>query len=323
MTTSNACRSAFRRLFRLGAVTALLALAPLPVGAQNDFPVPCETCGDRERLPYPESGTWYNPDEPGTGMNLEVQNGTLVGYYYGYDDAGRPEWFQFSGALQPTSAPELLWTLDTEFTRFENGSCRGCDYVAPDAVATGVTVSLAFPQRELLRVRIGEEAEKTFVPHTFGTNTLDYFTEWTPWRLPRFGDTEVVRFVVYQLPRVFRYNEGPDIPVGLKMPPPARPELTPQPPPIFERVYEVRGPYRQPGETRLSYRFFDADTWPVGDAELTCDVDPVEAEPVCRFAFDADGEPVYRVNLADFGAGRFFGESENGLMLEGLRLGYD
>src|SRR5690554_2023153 len=44
-------------------------------------------------VPYPETGLWYNPDESGSGFDLEFQNGIMAGHYFGYDANGEPEWY--------------------------------------------------------------------------------------------------------------------------------------------------------------------------------------------------------------------------------------
>lgn len=47
--------------------------------------MPCVGCESLVHAPYPETGSWYNPEQSGSGINLEIQNGYLVGFYYGYD----------------------------------------------------------------------------------------------------------------------------------------------------------------------------------------------------------------------------------------------
>ena len=47
----------------------------------------------------PESGLYWNSDEPGSGYNIEIQDNFLFGVFYVYDDLGLPYWYTTSGFL--------------------------------------------------------------------------------------------------------------------------------------------------------------------------------------------------------------------------------
>ncbi len=53
----------------------------------------------------PESGWWWNKDEPGRGYFIEWQNGYAKVTGYMYDDAGKPIWYQ---SMAPTADPRVL-----------------------------------------------------------------------------------------------------------------------------------------------------------------------------------------------------------------------
>ncbi len=72
-----------------------LATMTLPWGtvAIERFPiVPFGPGFGASEPPYPESGFWWNPAEPGTGVVLEVQGNTMMVGLLDYDAAGRARW---------------------------------------------------------------------------------------------------------------------------------------------------------------------------------------------------------------------------------------
>jgi hypothetical protein len=89
----------------------------------------------------PESGWWWNPDEPGRGFNIETQRNTLFVATYVYDQKGNPIWYTGSGELDENS------TLTTHLLLSENGPCMGCPYQAPTTTDAGIPVTLQFASR--------------------------------------------------------------------------------------------------------------------------------------------------------------------------------
>jgi hypothetical protein len=116
----------------------------------------------------PESGWWWNPDEPGRGFNIETQQNTLFVATYVYDQRGNPIWYTGSGELDENS------TLTTHLLLSENGPCMGCPYQAPSTTEAGIPITLQFTSRgegtvlwkgetvpiERFNFKIGEGAEK-------------------------------------------------------------------------------------------------------------------------------------------------------------------
>jgi hypothetical protein len=70
----------------------------------------------------PESGVWWNPAEPGTGVLLEIQDNFLFAAAYTYDSAGRPTWYTTAGFLDGNA--RFTGVLDA----FSGGNCHGCPY---------------------------------------------------------------------------------------------------------------------------------------------------------------------------------------------------
>ncbi len=70
----------------------------------------------------PESGVWWNPNEPGTGIFIEIQDNFLVAAAYTYDTVGNAQWYTATGFM--TGNARFDGVLDA----FTNGNCPGCPY---------------------------------------------------------------------------------------------------------------------------------------------------------------------------------------------------
>lgn len=70
----------------------------------------------------PESGTWWNPAEPGWGILLEIQDNFLFAAVYTYQPAGPATWYTATGFLSGNA--RFVGQLDA----FSGGTCLGCVY---------------------------------------------------------------------------------------------------------------------------------------------------------------------------------------------------
>lgn len=88
----------------------------------------------------PESGTWWNPNEPGTGIFIEVQDNLLVAAAFVGDNNGNPIWYTSTNFL--TGNARFDGALD--LTR--NVQCPGCPYnrVPNTQDGAGGTLRLVF-----------------------------------------------------------------------------------------------------------------------------------------------------------------------------------
>jgi hypothetical protein len=86
-----------------------------------------------------ESGWWWNPNESGRGIALEIQGSKLFLAWYTYDQTtGEPLWISSGGPMtDATHYTGPMW-------RYKNGQCIGCPYTPPDAPETIGTLSLTF-----------------------------------------------------------------------------------------------------------------------------------------------------------------------------------
>ncbi len=85
----------------------------------------------------PENGWWWNPDEPGVGYNIEIQDNYMFVAAYTYQANGNPRpatFFTAQGLMQNNATFQT-----SEVNTYQNGTCPTCaTYTAPQTVpATG------------------------------------------------------------------------------------------------------------------------------------------------------------------------------------------
>lgn len=88
----------------------------------------------------PESGTWWNPAEPGTGVFIEVQDNFLVAAVFTGDAQGRPIWYTATKFLTGNALFDATLDLTT------NVQCPGCTYPgrATTQAGAGGSIRLTF-----------------------------------------------------------------------------------------------------------------------------------------------------------------------------------
>lgn len=111
----------------------LLALVFNPILglSQSGIQLPCPDCGQDFVKPTPYEGSWFNPEQSGTGFLLEVQNDKLLGYYFGYDDEGGQLWALFNGQLQDATEQGAMWKVNSTLQKAVGGNCINCEYKPP------------------------------------------------------------------------------------------------------------------------------------------------------------------------------------------------
>jgi hypothetical protein len=88
----------------------------------------------------PRTGHWWNPDESGSGYNIDIQDGVLVITFYSYQVDGAAQWYLSSGAMT-NDQQNFTGTLD----KYVGGECISCPYAGrPTLVGNDGTVSIAF-----------------------------------------------------------------------------------------------------------------------------------------------------------------------------------
>ncbi len=97
----------------------------------------------------PESGFYWNPDQPGRGYAIEVQDRQVFLTIYTYTDEANaalrePLWFSAIGNLIATTTGAVSYSFNDELVFSEDGQCLGCVFRDPVSTFTGRPLSLTF-----------------------------------------------------------------------------------------------------------------------------------------------------------------------------------
>ena len=86
----------------------------------------------------PVVGLWWNPEESGSGYNLDVKNGVLVATIYTYKGSGEPQWYITSG---PISDNRFSGTIN----KYVGGQCISCPYAGlPTSAGNDGVIGIEF-----------------------------------------------------------------------------------------------------------------------------------------------------------------------------------
>jgi hypothetical protein len=112
----------------------------------------------------PESGFWYNVNESGTGISIEITDNFLFMAAYGFDGLGNPTWYTAGNFM----------TSDRNFTSgvaaFRNGQAFGGPWVAPTYLGdTGGQVTIVFDANDETKATI------TWFGRTYQIQRTDLF----------------------------------------------------------------------------------------------------------------------------------------------------
>ena len=286
----------------------LLALPAASLFAQEGPYVPCVGCDVFINAPYPEPGHWYNPDQSGTGFNLEFQNGVMAGYYYGYDSEGDPEWYLVTSPLVRSESPGVMWELEVEPQRFTGGNCIGCPYQAPNNPEALTAIKIEFLQRAYAKLTLSDGSFQYMVPIMYGGGGKAFFAEQTPYNFP------VLTRKPYPSLWTFVFNT----PSG---------EFEFEPWRWASQVFIINEGSIEPGGPYEGMLYYRIDLPVVPPEQLVygrilCNLEEELEEPKCTITLAGD-IPTFQVSIGNFTDSRIFGESENGDTVQGFRLQYD
>jgi hypothetical protein len=274
--------------------------------------VPCVGCDELTHAPFPEPGLWFNPDQSGSGFTFEFQNGVMAGYYYGYDADGDPEWYLVTGPLQESEASGVMWELEVEPQRFTGGNCMGCPYQAPDDPETLPAIRIEFLQMAYARITLSNGSIQYMVPIPYGDGGKAFFAEQTPYLFPAVSYNPYVSLWTL----VFKSNS----------------EVEHAPWTWFSGIFvikEGRIPNGGAYEGKLIYEVLQPTPPPEVAAPfgfILCELEESSGEPVCVLiaaGLDPLNQPGFRIPIGNLTDSRFFGESEDGMIVQGFRLQYD
>ena len=86
---------------------------------------------------HPVGGVWWNPNESGSGLGLDYENGTLIVEVYSYLAGGSSQWYLAAG---PLTNNVFTATLD----KYTGGQCISCAYMAPALAGNDGTITITF-----------------------------------------------------------------------------------------------------------------------------------------------------------------------------------
>ncbi len=90
----------------------------------------------------PLNGLWWNPDEPGRGIFIEVQDDIIVAAFYHYESGGANQWWLTAGSLETNDAGN--YELSTNWLEYSGGQCPGCTWSSNPDYNLGETMTIEF-----------------------------------------------------------------------------------------------------------------------------------------------------------------------------------
>jgi hypothetical protein len=89
----------------------------------------------------PVTGLWWNPNESGSGYNIQVQRGVLVLTMFSYASSGEPMWYLMVGRMTNTGGGV---TASGSLERYQGGQCPSCAYRQPSIMGNDGVVTITF-----------------------------------------------------------------------------------------------------------------------------------------------------------------------------------
>jgi hypothetical protein len=111
----------------------------------------------------PAVGLWWNPDESGTGYNLDVRHGVLVVTMFTYEATGHSEWYLAAGSLTDNGT-KFSGTLD----KYRGGQCASCPYTGrPTLAGNDGVISITFTSATSAVVALPNDRTTIIQPQEF------------------------------------------------------------------------------------------------------------------------------------------------------------
>ncbi len=115
----------------------------------------------------PENGTWWNPNEPGRGFMMEIQDNFLFLAGFAFSQNGAPLWLTAQGTMNGNA--RFVGSLTT----YTGGQCLGCAYRPATAqVGAGGPIEIVFDTEVSGRMTWGGQ--------TIPIERFDYYLTRTP-----------------------------------------------------------------------------------------------------------------------------------------------
>ncbi|MBK6980222.1 MAG: hypothetical protein IPH30_00850 [Betaproteobacteria bacterium] len=98
--------------------------------------------GGAAPMPFmPFNGLWWNPEESGTGVNVQVQRGVMVATMFSYLPSGEPVWYYAAGPLR-REGEQVAVTASLD--HYRGGQCVTCPYTLPAVAGSDGAFSITF-----------------------------------------------------------------------------------------------------------------------------------------------------------------------------------
>ena len=123
----------------------------------------------------PASGFWWNPNESGTGIAIEIEDKTLFMAAYVFDAQGRSTWFTSSGNLTSSVSGGATYynVFNGSLNGFANGQAIGGPYFFPQILTNaGGPVQIVFNPNDETKATL------TWGGRTLPIEKLDYYIGW-------------------------------------------------------------------------------------------------------------------------------------------------
>lgn len=288
-------------MYKLICIAGLFLITQNVLSQQGPIIV-CHDCDGLESRPLPVSGSWYNPQQPGSGYQFDIQNGYLLGYYYGYDENGTSVWRIFQNPLVESDEPGVLWEVTASFQKYSGGNVVNEPYQLPTGETTNSEINLKFRFKHYAHVSIDGGETQNIIPINFRVHASREFPESEQF----FPELEGVWSYVFKStePAIFPYTS--------------------------EAIFiSNKATINSEDGTKIIEYWFERAYGPVETilyASLVCS-NPVNnltgnREVTCYIDFESERLDRMVVAPGDIGPNYIFGQNENGNTFEAIRYNY-
>lgn len=129
----------------------------------------------------PYRGTYYDPKQPGTGLQVDVgASGSAFVTYYSYDTNGNTAWYIVQATYQPSDevtrwTTGVIGTLSGPFYQAKHGQCLGCPYTPTGgAEVSPFTANLVWVNSREVKMTVGPQQWDFIAPNLDGKTDGDY-----------------------------------------------------------------------------------------------------------------------------------------------------
>lgn len=273
--------------------------------AQQGPIIECHNCDGLSGRPLPVQGNWYNPQQSGSGYLLDVQNGYLSGFYFGYTAEGEPTWLSFNGPLQPSEDVNVNWFVELPLTKISGGNAFNQPHQFPTSIEeTGDVIRLDFHFAHYASVKINAGETQRIIPINYGVAEEQEFEE-SEYQFPELEGmwTFVFKFSESTIEEPWGYY-GSDFYIRKKS-----------------------GSIQLDGSYLMYYRFTDY-MFPeaVNFASISCrnftEILSQEGQMTCELSNFPDVFDRMPVAPGNIGPNHIYAENENGDVFEAFRVNY-